>query len=66
MWQKLRDGLYTIEMSEWSAGGFPDPVLGRTVYGFKRYLNPVKNLDNDVEYWTGQFPSGAKVMVFND
>lgn len=66
MWTELQDGEYTIEMSEWSAGGFPDPILGRTVYGFNRYLMPVKETDGDISYWIGKFPSGAKVTVYND
>lgn len=60
------DGTFTVDMSEWSDGGFPDPLTGRTVYGFKRYLVPEVNAENEVCGWAGILPSGAKLMVFND
>jgi len=55
-----------VDMSEWSDGGFPDPLTGRTVYGFKRYLQPWYDVDGDVISWGGVLPSGATILVRND
>ena len=60
------DGTFTVDMSEWSDGGFPDPLTGRTVYGFKRYLQPWYDADGDVISWGGVLPSGATILVCND
>jgi hypothetical protein len=60
------DGTFTVDMSEWSNGGFPDPLTARTVYGFKRYLAEDKDREGEVLGWSGTLPSGAKLTVFND
>lgn len=67
MWMAESDGSFTIEISEWEGGGFPDPVTGRTVYGWSRYLTPfIDKEENETVSWSGVLPSGAKVTVFND
>lgn len=61
------DGSFTVGLSEWADGGFPDPITGRTVYGWKRHLAELQdNEENEVISWSGILPSGAKVTVFND
>lgn len=66
MWTKNPDGTYTIERSEWENSSFNDPITGRTVYASDQYLTTHKDADNDVTYWTGTFPSGARVIIYND
>lgn len=66
MFTDLGGDEFAVDMSEWEAGGYPDPLTARTVYGFKRYLHEARNAENEVVGWAGKLPSGAKLTVFND
>jgi len=57
---------FSVDMSEWSDGGFPDPLTGKTVYGFKRFLKAELDPDGEISCWFGKLPSGADLVVWND
>lgn len=68
MWLKDAEveNSYSIEMSEWENSSYPDPITGRTVYNGMSYLHPEYDAEYDITHWVGTFPSGAKVVIFND
>jgi hypothetical protein len=57
---------FSVDISEWEYGGFPDPLTARTVYGWKRFLKAELGPDGEIACWYGTLPSGARLVVWND